>query len=532
MGSGPIPAPAPVDRLRMAELLSALSLAMDLGIGQPLEWVLSACLVGTRFAKLLGLDQAACRDVYYLSFLRHIGCSASASAKADLFGDDLAAASAVMVDPARMGEMIAFLFRTVGKGQPRAAKARLLAKALVAGPAASDSVFRVQCEIGEQMAAALGFGPEVLEGMRQLFERWDGKGTPRKLKGEKIALSVRILSVAQDAATAHRLGGGSQGGTKAAATHLLRRAGSSLDPALARRFASEAAPLLAGLGEGSLWDAVMAAEPGTTLVLEGEALERAMEAVADYSDLKSPFTSGHSRRVADLACRAAAGYGLPNADHRNLRWMGYLHDLGKVGVSAGLWNKAGKLAEGEWERVRLHSHFTERIFARVPRLADLAAAAALDHERMDGSGYPRRPPASLLPASARLLAAADVFAALTEARPHRPARDTREAAEELRAEVKAGRLDGKAAEAVLAAAGEGKRDRRTAIAATGASALSEREIEVLRLAARGLPNKEIAKTLGISSRTAEHHMQHIFGKIGASSRAGATLYAMRNGFLE
>jgi len=514
------------ESLRMAELLAALSLAMDLGIGQPLEWMLGACLAGLRFAECLGLPVATRRDVFYLSLLRHIGCSATATEKAVFFGDDLAAGDAVMMDAERIGEIFGFMFSTVGKGQSGARRAVLMAKAFLSGPAAAHNSFKVQCEIGEQMADKLGFGPEVCEGMRQIFERWDGKGVPRRLKGEGVSLPLRILGVTQDAATAHRMGG-----VDGAIAYLRRRSGTTLDPALVKAFIADAPALLAGLGEGPLWDAVLSAEPGEPLRLSGEALETALQAVADYSDLKSPFTGGHSRRVADLAERAAALSGLPDSDRRSVRWMGYLHDLGKVGISAAIWNKPGGLSEGEWERVHLHSHYTERIFARSPLLASLASAAALDHERMDGSGYPRRPPASQLPATVRLLAAADAYAAMTEPRPHRAALPGEKAAEELRREAQAGRLDAKAVEAVLQAAGQGKRARNAQV--TGAAGgLSEREIEVLRLAARGLSNKGIADTLCISSRTAEHHLQHVYGKIGVSSRAGAALYAMRNGLLD
>ena len=210
-----------------------------------------------------------------------------------------------------------------------------------------------------------------------------------------------------------------------------------------------------------------------------------------------------------------------------MRRAALLHDLGRAAVPTSIWERTGKLTAAEWEQIRLHAYFTDRILRHSPVLSALAPIAAAHHERIDGSGYPRSIPASMLERSARLLAAADVYHALTEARPHRAALTPNEAAAGLLSEMNAGRLDREAVSAVLEVAGHGRRR----ITATRPAGLTEREIEVLRLVARGYSNKDIAKALAISARTAQHHVIHIYAKIGMSSRAAAALFAVEHDLL-
>jgi HD-GYP domain-containing protein (c-di-GMP phosphodiesterase class II) len=252
-----------------------------------------------------------------------------------------------------------------------------------------------------------------------------------------------------------------------------------------------------------------------------------VEVVADFADLKSPFTIGHSRGVAALAASAAQQCGMSGGEVAAVRRAALLHDLGRVGVSAGIWNKPGRLTDSEWERVRLHPYYTERILTRSAALAPLGALAALHHERLDGSGYHRQLPPAQLPPSARILAAADVYHALTEPRPHRQAYTPDAAAAVVRREVEAGRLDHESVNAVLSAAGHRVRPVRR----EWPGGLSEREVEVLRLLARGLSNRQMALVLSISEKTVSHHIQHIYDKLDVSTRPAATLFAMRHGLL-
>ena len=356
----------------------------------------------------------------------------------------------------------------------------------------------------------------------QVFERWDGKGIPGKVKGEHIATSMRIVTLAQDAITFHRLEG-----AEAAVKMAQERKGTLYDPHMVECFCRQTSQLLGGLEEEPTWEVVLSLEPGVRARLSAEQFDNACRAIADFADIKSPYTLGHSVGVAELAAKAAHHCGLPTSDTVTLKQAALLHDIGRVGISAGIWGKTGPLSEREWERVRMHPYYTERVLARPGMLARLGALAALHHERLDGSGYYRGLPASMLSPAARVLAAADVYHAMTEPRPHRPALTPEIAAEQLRREARAGRLDSEATNSVLAAAGHSvRRTRRELVAG-----LSEREIEVLRLIARGHSIKQIAGLLIISEKTVDNHIQHIYNKIGVSTRAGATLFAMEHDLL-
>jgi DNA-binding CsgD family transcriptional regulator len=210
-----------------------------------------------------------------------------------------------------------------------------------------------------------------------------------------------------------------------------------------------------------------------------------------------------------------------------VRHAALLHDLGRVGISNAIWDKPGPLDAAEWERVRLHPYYTERALARAPALAELGELGGAHHERLDGSGYHRRLRAESLPTSARLIAAADVYHALTEDRPYRAAFSGESAAAVLREEVRGGRLDAQAAEAVLEAAGHRAAPGRRAWPA----GLTDREVEVLRALARGGSNKAIAQALGLSPKTVGHHVAHVYTKAGVSTRAAATLFAMEHDLL-
>jgi DNA-binding CsgD family transcriptional regulator len=195
-------------------------------------------------------------------------------------------------------------------------------------------------------------------------------------------------------------------------------------------------------------------------------------------------------------------------------------------VSNAIWDKPGPLGPGEWERVRITPYLTDRMLHSSPALAPLGAIAVAHRERLDGSGYPRGLTGNAVSQAVRVLACADAYQAMREPRPHRPARPPEQAAAELLAEVRRGRLDAAAAEAVLTAAGHRVRRRRE-----GPAGLTTREVDVLRLLAQGLSNKEIARRLVISPKTVGNHVEHIYAKIDASSRAAASLFAVRHGLL-
>ena len=294
----------------------------------------------------------------------------------------------------------------------------------------------------------LGLPQQVRDSVEQTFERWDGKGVPKGARGEQILLTSRLVALADVVEVFHRAGG-----PEAAVAVARQRRGTQFDPQVVDVFTGQAASVLAGLDEASSWDAVIGAELARGRRLTGPEFDTALEAIADFTDVKSPYTIGHSRGVADLAGEAARVLGLGDQAATTVRRACLVHDLGRLGVPNAVWDKPGPLGHAETERVRLHPYLTERMLACSPALAPLAAVAVQHHERLDGSGYPRGLSGGALSLEGRVLAAADFYRSRTEPRPHRPARSAAEAAAQLRAEARAGRMDSGAAEAVLSAAG-------------------------------------------------------------------------------
>jgi HD-GYP domain-containing protein (c-di-GMP phosphodiesterase class II) len=366
----------------------------------------------------------------------------------------------------------------------------------------------------------LGLGDAVRASLKQTFERWDGKNTPLGLKGEQILLTSRLIHLANVVEVFHR-----RGGVPAAVAAAQECRGGDFDPALVDLFRDHADAFCAGLDAATHWETVIAAEPTLETLLSQAQVDEALTACADFVDLKSPYTIGHSRGVADLTA-AARICGLSEEEVILLRRAALVHDFGRLGVSNGIWDKRGTISQAEFERVRLHPYLSERMLSFSPALAPLGAIAVQHHERLDGSGYPRGLAGDAISFAGRLLGAADMYHAKTEPRPHRPALSPEETAAALRAEVAASRLDGRAVDAVLRAAGHRVRRRQE-----WPAGLTTREVEVLRLAACGLSNREIAERLSISRKTASNHVEHVYAKIGASNRARAALFAMQHGLM-
>jgi HD-GYP domain-containing protein (c-di-GMP phosphodiesterase class II) len=368
----------------------------------------------------------------------------------------------------------------------------------------------------------MDMSPGVLAGLAQTLETWNGTGGPARLKGDALKVPTRVVAVAHDAEVFERIGG-----LDACKAAVRARRGAAYDPAVADAFLGHAADIVAAVPAEPLWDAVLAAEPQPQLRVRGSRLDGLAHAFADFVDLKSPFTTGHSSGVAVLAETAGRAASRAGDEVVALRRAALLHDLGRVAVPNGIWDKPGPLATPEWERVRLHAYHGERILSRAPVLQPLALLAAAHHERLDGTGYHRGTAAAQLSMPARILQAADAYQAMTQERPHRPARSPDAAAAELRGEVGTGRLDREAVERVLEAGGHARTRTRPAYPA----GLSDREVEVLRLLCLGRTNRQMADALHIAEKTAGHHVQHIYDKIGRSTRAGAALFAMEHGLV-
>ena len=508
------------ERIPAAEVIAALSLATDLGIGVPLEHGLHSTLFATRLGERLGVDSETASQTYYACLLFYIGCTADAEVAAEIFGDDDALTT--HATPVRFGsrlEMMAGFMRAVAPpGSAPPVRAVQIARGLPKAARALKSHVTAQCEVGQMLTDRLSLPASVQALFAHLAERWDGKGQPGRAKGEDIPLAVRIVHVARDAAFQRMLGGNGF-----AARIIRERAGGAFDPEIAELFANEAEEILALDADESAWEETLACEPFPPLALEDEAIDKALAAMGDFADLASRYLVGHSAGVAQLAIEAARRCGFEAAARATIRRGALVHDVGRVAVPVRIWQKAAPLTPDDWERVRLHAYYSERVLTRSPFLAALAPVAAAHHERLDGSGYHRGTAAAALTPAGRLLAAADAYHAMTEPRPHREALSPAQAAEALGKEASAGRLDADAVAAVVETSGQrAPRIKRPA-------GLTDREAEVVGLLARGLQTKQVARALGISVKTADRHIQNAYGKIGVSTRAATTLFAMEHG---
>jgi len=508
-------------RVRLAELVAALSLGIDLGFGQPMEHVLRQCVIALRLAEAVRLSEDERSVVYYTALLVNVGCHADAHEQAKWFGDDIMLKSGKYDHEVGTLSGALAMMRIIGSGNPPLHRFRVGLEFAVSGHRDLNGMIAQHSALARRLAEQLAMPVAVQEALGAAYEQWDGKGFPGDLRGDAVPVASRLAQISEYAEVAHRVGG-----VGAAVALVERRAGAQFDPALAATFCQHAGAILDGLDAGETWDAVIGAEPSLGVYLTPAEFDAALLAIADFVDLKSPYMLGHARGVSELAAAAGAKVGLGGGELASLRRAGVVHGLGRLGVSNAIWDKRGPLGAGEWERVRMHPYLTERMLCQSEALAPLGTIAVALRERLDGSGYPRRLSGASIPLSARVLGAADAYQAMCEPRPHRDALVPEQAAAELRAEVRAGRMDGDAAEAVLGAAGHRVPRRRE-----GPAGLTAREVDVLRLAARGLSSKEVAARLVISPKTARNHLEHIYAKVGVSSRAGASLFALQHGLL-
>lgn len=515
----PFDVPASQASFRRAEVLAVIAVASDQGMGHPPDLALGAATLAVELGRALNVAADALADTFAVTLLRFSGCTSEAHLAAEAFGDEVKARG--WMAGADFGNPIDVLGRLIprlGAELPPVQRVRAVMRAVTRMGGLYDAS-RAHCEVAQALAERLDLG-RLKPLLDDVFERWDGKGIPLHKKRDAIPMPVRLACFAGDVALFHRTGG-----VSAAREIAQRRAGSAFDPKIAAAFLRDADALLAKLDAPDLWKVALEAEPLPRVTLTDDALDVALGGIADFADLRSRYTYGHSRKVSALAARAAKGLGLDAAAVKLVARAGLLHDLGRASVSASIWDKPGPLTAPEWEQVRLHTYLTERALARAVGFGEVTRVASLAHERLSGRGYHKALPGSVLDKLARVLAAADVFVALTEERPHRPARSSADAAKQLIAEAEAGALCPDACRAVAEAAGESAPKPQLPFG------LSERELEVLGLLARGKSNKDIAQALGISPKTAGHHVQHIFEKLGVSTRAAATYRAIERGVL-
>jgi len=516
-----VSSPLTQSEIRLAEPIAALCLATDLATGQPLEHGFRRALLGVWLGEELGLSRHELSNVYFVALLGTVGCTIEGAAFARFFKDDIAFGEQIVLrDPTRPIEMAAFFLRKIGEGDPPSRRARKVLSAALLGPTESQIICR---DVALQVGEMLELGPEIRQAVGQCHEHWDGRGGPRRLKGEELSLAARIFRIAHDAEIFNRVGGG-----EAAVGVIRQRAGKVYDPRIADRFCEVAGHLLSRLESETTWDEVLATEPAPVRLLSLQEFDSMAQTVANFVDMRSAYTLGHSPRVAAVAEIAARALGLSDAEATALRHAGLLHDLGRAGVPVAVWNKREPLTASEWDRMKRHPSFTELVLARSSALGHLGILAGLHHERLDGSGY-RGVPASFLSVAAQVLAVADAYQTKLESRPHREAMTPDVAAEEVQRQANQGRFDSEVVAAILAAAGHQAPASKKREWPAG---LSDREIDVIRLAVRGLSNRQIAETLFLSPKTVGHHIEHIYNKIGVSTRVGATLFALNHDLVQ
>ena len=514
--------------VRRADFLMALAYATDLATGHSRDFALRSCVLGMRIADVGNFDDATRRSVYHQALLRYIGCNADSHLLAAAFGDEIALRRDLQrIDIGNRPELVATITRALNRAfghLPAAELAEAVQSGLAGAMQVNIPVLSGHCEVAQRIAERIGLPPDIRVNLGQLYERWDGKGLPQGLSGDAVKFPVRVVTLAQDAIALNEARG-----FETMTTMIAQRANGAYEAALVELFLPHAKSLLQGLEGPVDREAILALEPAPHALLDEAACEDAYLAIADFIDMRMPFTFGHSRAVATLAEAAGKRLNLPAADLRALRWAAYCHDLGELTVPVATWMRAGALTERETDEAHLHPYHGERALAAVG--GDGRSVAVLvqrHHERLDGSGYHRNARGPDLSPAARVLAVAEAFQTAREARPHRPAATDAEAAARLRAAAREGHCCPDAVEAVLAAAGQPTRRA----APERLAGLTPREIEVLRLIAAGDTAKEAARKLDIAPKTADNHIQSLYSKIRVTTRAGAALFALERGLVQ
>jgi HD-GYP domain-containing protein (c-di-GMP phosphodiesterase class II) len=519
---------ATVPALRLGELVATFALAQDNAFGQPLESQLRSCLLATWMAEEAGYDATLRETVYWTALLRYIGCTGHAHEVAVYLGDEIAARARTLVHdfantPEVIGDVIAFVVAWRSDENPDDLAREVQETVGQWGV----SNFSAGCEVGDQIVQRLGFPADVRDALACTFERWNGHGFPRHVAGDAIPLAMRVVHVSHDMEAIARLQS-----PAAAMAAVKDRRDRTYDPELADLFARNGDLWLERLGKLDPWDAVLDLEPTPGRVLAGEALDEALLVMADFVDLKSPYLAGFSRRCADLVSSAARYAGLDEEGATLLRRAALVHDVGLTGVPNTILDKPTPLTRAETDRFEVHPLLTEQVLRRTPALTTLNPVAAAHHENADGSGFHKGLTAQSGHPWAALLAVTNAFVSLTTEHASGPGLSPSAAAVELRRLAHDGRYDARATEAVLDAAGEGKARRsQTMPSPSYPAGLTGREVEVLRLASRGLTTRQIAERLDISAKTADHHIQHAYTKTGVSSRGAAALWSMEHGLV-
>jgi HD-GYP domain-containing protein (c-di-GMP phosphodiesterase class II) len=518
----------------MADLMAALSLAADLATGLPAEHAVRSCYIGMHIARELGLPPEQQAGLYYAELLMDAGCTAWTSVlAAAVLNDEITARRDLYfyTDIGNPIEMFDWMKRHLATGQPAYVRAGRVLDMTLHGRQGMREGFRNTCEAAQRFAQRLGMPEVVQTALLSVFEQWDGRG-PNGTRREMVPLNSRIVYATSFLEAFHHSGG------RAAALRLAQeRSGKAFDPAVVSAFLALAREdsFWEELEQESVWTAVLAMEPESSYrYIKDEKVDDIALSFADFADLKSRYSTGHSRRVGDLSQRMAVTMRLSPWEVTTIRRAALMHDLGLVAIpSFTLHKPQEQLTQVELERLRLHPYYAERILSRVPVLAPVVPLVANHHERFDGQGYYRGLAGAQIPLGARILAVADRYDELCHDSPDQSALDMEQALKQMRAEV-GGALCPDAFAALTQTlhiertptSGERKRP-----AQGWPAGLTDREVEILRLLAKGLRQREMAEQLVLSEHTVRHHLEHMYTKMGVNTRVGATMYAVEHDLL-
>ncbi|MFN4326398.1 MAG: HD-GYP domain-containing protein [Azonexus sp.] len=407
-------------RLQLSELISALSHALDITEGQPEGHCVRCCWIGMHIGRQIGLSDDALWNLYYTLLLKDLGCSSNAARICELYlTDDLAFKRDFKTVGDSLPQVLGFVLGHTGLKAPLAERFRSVLTIFRDGRRIADELIATRCHRGADIARQLRFPESVAAGIFSLDEHFNGQGRPDGLAGEAIPLFSRIALLAQVVDVFH-----TAGGRQAALGEVRGRAGTWFDPALVAAFEAVAVAddFWAKLSDPAVMTAVLALEPAAHVVeLDDDYLDDIAAAFGQVVDSKSPYTSGHSARVALYTDLIAETLGLSSERRRWLKRGALLHDVGKLGVSNSVLDKPGKLDADEWAAVQAHAAYTEAILIRISAFAELAVVAAAHHERLDGKGYPRGLTAEAISLETRIITTADIFDAITAERPYRGA---------------------------------------------------------------------------------------------------------------
>ncbi len=409
-----------MQQLRLAELIGALSHALDMTEGQPVGHCLRCAYIGMQIAREIDLDPQDQWELYYTLLLKDLGCSSNAARICELYlTDDLS----FKRDFKRVGDSLPqiaqFVLGHAGLRVGAAERFRAMLRIARRGEQIAQELVQTRCQRGADIARQLRFPEKVARAIHSLDEHWNGTGKPDKLAAQQIPLYARIALLAQVIDVFHTASGAS-----AALAEVRDRRASWFDPHLVDAFerVAQSNEFWAGLASPTLAAQVMALEPAQHAVaLDEDYLDEIAAAFGQVVDAKSPFTAGHSARVGLYADLISEQCELPAARRRWLRRGALLHDVGKLGVSNAILDKPGRLDDEEMAAIRRHAQYTEEILARIDAFAELARVAGAHHERLDGLGYPRGLRGDAIPFETRIITTADIFDALSAERPYRPA---------------------------------------------------------------------------------------------------------------